>query len=145
VQEPVVAEAVGHDPACGAAPGVVGREESDERGDEGGGIDVAAAERAGEGPQDRVPGPFEDRLARGVPLGGPPGAVARKCPVRGEVDGPIEGEPAHQMGVRVVCSPAADLPDGVVGPVPTARREVGEAVQHGLRGGALHVHVVIAV
>ena len=44
---------------------------------------------------------------------------------RGQLGGPVESDPAHQLGRHVVLGLAASLPDALIGLPPDARRALG--------------------
>src|SRR5665213_2091640 len=95
---------------------------------EEGGVEIGRAVRAGVAAKGRIETSGGDFGADGVSLDPPPSQLSAGGAMgAGDANGPVEGEPAHELGVDVVGTIAPDLPDTGVGFAPAVCDFVGEA------------------
>src|SRR5690606_16001332 len=108
--------------------GIVRRQEPDQRDDEERGIEVAAG-RAGERAEHRavavLEDPRADRVAGAREWLEPEPEVARAS----ELDGALQPDPGHDLGVDVLRTPGTDLPDPVIGLRPVCHDDACQTAQ----------------
>ena len=107
-------------------PGVVGREEPDQRQHQVGGVEVVGAERLGERVGAVAPAVAQDGLPDLVPGLRPGRDAVGGVEAVGQRRRPVERHPAHQLGVDEVAGLAPDLPDALVLLLPAPGGGVGE-------------------
>jgi Sodium/hydrogen exchanger family len=112
---------------------VVARQEAGDRQHQVGGVQVVAAERLGVGAGAVAPAVLEDGGADLVAAGGPGFDPAGGTERPGQRDRPVQGHPAHQLGVQEVARLAADLPDPLVLLLPAAGGGVRRGGEEPLR------------
>src|SRR5262249_38312137 len=95
-------------------PWVITRQETGNRQHQAGRVKILAAEGLGEGTGLLVPAALEDVRADLAPRGGPLRRAVSGAELRSQGNGPVEGDPAHELGVQEIPWLTADFPNPLV-------------------------------
>ncbi len=116
----------------GPHPRVVGGQEAHDRHHEVRGVQVLRVEGLRERAHTLVPPPVQDGAAYLLPRRTPASyPVLIRLQDVGHVDGPVQRDPAHELGVEEVAGRPPDLPDSLVLLLPAVRRGVRQVREEG--------------